>query len=275
MPVSHSTKGPFYSVFASISVASILAVALSGCGKTSASATLAATGDTLTSGTWAKQTVLASESSAMGITSNSKIERILLVTITKQGDTLTTSEQACDATSISSGGTSLVFPDAFKHMLPVRKASFKMTTDAKGTTLVGTQAVEVLGAKLTDPLKDPLPTNANDAALFDQDGDGKPGVTVKISVSALFINISGQVYLTQRTLTQETGHLESADLIRGNVIWSTDQKIIGSDSTILGAVQPSITALPDASVFTMRKISDTDTCATILSRKDKLFDAVK
>jgi len=160
-------------------------------------------------------------------------------------------------------------------MLPVRKASFKITTDAKGTMLEGTQAVEVLGAKLADPVKDPLPTNADDAALFDQDGDGKPGVTVKISVKALFINISGQVYLTQRTLTQETGHLESADLIRGNVIWSTDQKIIGSDSTVLGAVQPSIKPLPDASVFTMHKISDTDTCATILSRKDKLFDAVK
>ncbi|MCX6106299.1 MAG: hypothetical protein NTY08_10770 [Proteobacteria bacterium] len=264
-------KGQLNFALTGVTLAASLAVALSGCGKQSSSNALSTAGDQLTNSVWAKQMILASDSSAMGLKSSSKIERILLVKMSKVSGKLETSEQACDVTSTATGGATLVFPEAFKRSLPIRTASYQISNDAQGVALAGTQAVEVLGAKLADDSKDQIPTSADDPSVIDQDGDGQPGVTVDISAKAAFVTIKGKVYLVQRTITQETGRLESADLIRGNIKWSTDQKIIGSDSKILGAVQPTITELPEQSVFTMRKVSDTDTCASILSHKDQLF----
>jgi len=47
-----------------------------------------------------------------------------------------------------------------------------------------------------DPLK-PLSTNRKDPNLTDPDGDGKPGVTVKINIGKI---IKGEIYITRREI---------------------------------------------------------------------------
>ena len=210
-------KGRTNSALTGITLVASLAASLSSCGKQSASTALSTAVDQLTNSVWAKQMILASDSSAMGIKSSSKIERILLVKMSKVSGKLETSEEACDVISTATGGATLVFPEAFKRSLPIRMASYQISEDAQGVALAGTQAVEVLGAKLADDSTDSIPTSADDDSVVDQDGDGQPGVTVDISAKAAFVTIKGKVYLVQRTITQETGRLESAELIRGNI----------------------------------------------------------
>ncbi len=247
---------------------------LSACGhdaKGSASGTLAVSAEQLTSGVWAKQMILASESSAAGITSTSKIERLLLVKVTKNGDQLDTTEELCDITSTASRSNSLVFPDAFKRSLAPRTVAYKLSAAGNGVQLATPAIVEVLGANLSDAAGDGLPGSRSDERVTDQDGDGQPGMTVNISARALFINISGRVYITQRTITKETGIASSADLVKGSIEWSIEQNILGSDSTILGSVSPSITPIMNQSQFTMRKLGDDATCDTVNSRRDEMF----
>jgi hypothetical protein len=247
------------------------AFALAGCGGETPSSSLAASADELTGGVWAKQMIMASESSAVGIRSTSKIERLILVKMTRSGDQLETTEELCDIRTTASGGAGLSFPDAFKRLLSPRQTSYRLQAGAAGAQLIGGKVVEVLGARLRDAAGDALPASDDDPAVFDQDADGHPGVTVEVSARALFVTVEGKVYLTQRTITQETGTLQSADLIRGKIDWSFEQKVLGSDSRILSSVSPSTTVLPEQSVFTMRKLRDGDTCASMLRQYDRLF----
>jgi hypothetical protein len=259
------------SAWSGLARAATVAVALSGCSGETPSATLAASVDQLTEGVWAKQMILASESSAVGIRSTSKIERLILVKMTKHDDLLETTEELCDIRTTASNGATLAFPDAFRRLLSPRQASYQLHAGAAGAQVVGGRVVELLGARLRDEVRGALPTSDDDPAVVDQDADGHPGVTVEVSARALFVTVEGKVYLTQRTITQETGTLQSADLIRGKIDWSFEQKVLGSDSRILSSVSPSTTVLPEQSEFTMRKLGDGDTCASMLRQYDRLF----
>lgn len=257
--------------FAWSSLVLAAAAGLTGCSGETPSATLAASIDQLTGGVWAKQMILASESSALGIRSTSKIERLILVKMIKHDDSLETTEELCDIRTTASNGATLTFPAAFRRLLSPRQTSYELQAGGASAQVVGGRVVELLGARLRDEVRGDLPTQDDDPAVFDQDGDGHPGVTVEVSARALFVTVEGKVYLTQRTITQETGALQSAELIRGKINWSFEQSVLGSDSRILSSVSPSTTVLPEQSEFTMRKLGDGDTCASMLRQYDGLF----
>ena len=251
---------------------SVVTISL-GCGRPTASTNKSATQSAprITDGIWAKQMVLASQSSAAGIKSDSKIERILLAKVTFKDGYLQTTEQLCDIKSTASKSTSLSFPDAFKKSIPSREVHFKINFDGNKTQLVSDQNYEVIGAKLARPESDPLPTKADDAAIVDQDGDQKPGATVEVSAHALFVNLSGHIYLTQRTELQESGIVKAPDQIEGSIAWKIEQHSLGSDSTVLGSVSPTITPQLELSKFVMRKVSDSSNCEQIIANHDQLF----
>ncbi len=255
-------------------LAASLALTAAGCGSSSqpngagASQLADVSADQVATGTWAKQTILTANSSAAGINDKSKIERLMLVTMARSGDDLVATEQVCDLTSYASGST-LTFPAAFKSSVPTRDVTYKAT----GAGLASTSALEVLGVNLANPATDTLPSSRDDARVVDQDRDGKPGVTVSVSARAIFVTISGNLYLLQRQTTTETGTAVDASTLRGNVAWTIEQKILGADNAILGAVTPVITPLASESTFSMKKIADGSTCATVLARRAELFRA--
>jgi hypothetical protein len=225
----------------------------------------------LSGGTWAKQLILASESSAAGIKSNGTIERLLLVKADKKADRLETREELCDITSASSKSTKLTFPEAFKRSLPVRTTSYRLAYDGSKLQLSTPSITEVIGAKLDSPSSDELPNRASDPRVYDQDGDQQPGSTVEVSASALFVSLSGKVYITQRTILEENGVAASSDRIDGKVKWTIEQQVLGSDSTVLGAVSPKISPDLENSRFSMVRLADDATCETILTSRDQLF----
>lgn len=253
------------------SVASCLCASLFACGQSNSTELLATEASTIIGGSWAKQLILTSDSAAAGIRSTSKIERLILVQATQTGTTLNTTEQICDVNATGSKSSSLKFPEALKRVIPPVRRTYEISQNGDQVALKSAPLTEILGAQLNDPERDSLPKEASDARVIDQDGDGQPGVTVEVSARALLVKVSGRVYFAQRTTSQEIGKAVSSDRIEGTVDWSTEQRILGSDSTILSAVTPSITPLVDRSTFIMRKVSDNTSCADLIATHDQLF----
>lgn len=245
---------------------------LAGCGQApTAGSSDVADAPAALGGTWAKQMVFYSESSALRITTRTKVERLLLVRATSDGDRLVTTEEHCEVNSVSSAAAKVDFPEALKRALPTRYQTFTLSDEAGQLRLSAPTSVEVLGARLADAAGDTLPQSPSDPRVFDLDGDGQPGVTVQVKGRVVLVNIDARVYLTQRTLIQESGTLRDAQTIAGPLHWSMEQYTMGSDNGLLARLTPTITPRLDGSVFTMRKLSDDATCATVKARYASLF----
>ena len=149
------------------------------------------------SGTWAELQVCSQVEilPVLGkVTSTST--SLLCATIEQSGSSLLMREVYC-STTIATGSAlaKIVIPEAFLASLGemTRPASL----DGSGPTIQFDQPwyTQVRGAYLDDPENDALPTNPSDPRVFDQDGDGKPGLTVRVSILGL---LSGEVYVVQR-----------------------------------------------------------------------------
>jgi hypothetical protein len=127
----------------------------------------------------------------------------------------------------------------------------------------------VKGVRLENPESDPLPTSADDPRVFDQDGDGNPGVTVHVEVMGL---IGGDIYVVQRDRTRLSGVVTSDVAIDGLVEWTSEQSVLGaSNAFLLGgtAVRPD----PDLShsYFRARRVEGHVTCADLADVAEALF----
>lgn len=127
---------------------------------------------------------------------------------------------------------------------------------------------EVHGALLDNPLVDSMPTSADDPRVFDQDGDGHPGMTVFVTGI-----IDGALYIVQRNVSEQTGVMVSLDRFEGLLGWEQEQIVLGSDNPIL-ADNPPVSAIdpdPTHSYCVTVRIEDGWQCDDILANREKLF----
>ena len=80
-----------------------------------------------------------------------------------------------------------------------------------------------------DPTQ-PLSNDPNDPNLTDPDGDGHPGVTVRISVGKFF---NGEIYITRREIFSNYVSLNNNGTISGYVIDKSEQFVVGASKKIL------------------------------------------
>ncbi len=80
-----------------------------------------------------------------------------------------------------------------------------------------------------DPSK-PLSRNRKDPNLNDPDGDGKPGVTVNISISNI---IKGEIYITRREIFTHYLMLNNDRTLTGYVKDDSEQFVVGASLKIL------------------------------------------
>ncbi|MCX6099718.1 MAG: hypothetical protein NTX69_06855, partial [Candidatus Bipolaricaulota bacterium] len=101
---------------------------------------------------------------------------VLRVTIEQTGSSLVLRETFC-ATEIDNGSAiaATSIPSAFLTSLGELVAEASIDASAAPERFVQPWTTEVRGARLEDPEHDPLPTQADDPRVVDQDGDGKPG----------------------------------------------------------------------------------------------------
>ena len=129
--------------------------------------------------------------------------------------------------------------------------------------------IELHGVELDNPESDPLPTAANDPRVFDQDGDGKPGITVE---ARAFGFISGDVYMIERLRIRLDGEVVSLDWIEGQIEGTVEQVIIGASNRLfLGLIQSRPDPVSTHSFFILKRIDPAWTCEDILAHREELF----
>ncbi len=155
-----------------------------------------------------------------------------------------------------SSNSSLVetsFPAAFIRALPDISLDASLEVRDGRNYLVSDAQTLVLGARLTHPRSEHLPSDSKDRRVYDQDGDGKPGMTVVVSGL-----VSGEVYVVQRSTTQFHGP-EGPNGFSGGIHFELEQHVIGASKSVLRS-GPAPRADSSRSWFQLMRVPETADC---------------
>lgn len=219
------------------------------------------------SGVWA-QLVVNSQLSDVPFAGRVRQQTISVqrVVIAQNGETVAMEAQTCALEFVS--GTPLVqliFPERFVNSLGIDKKRAQMS----GSEFVQPRTTYLRGVRLQDPERDPLPTDPKDSRVFDQDGDGNPGMTIKASVVGLF---NADIYIVQRDWNVLRGRLTSSTTLDGLVEWGSEQVILGATNSIFLNPNPTFPdPNPNNSFFRSTRVSAETSCEQIRAQRDKLF----
>ena len=164
-------------------------------------------------------------------------------------------------------GTPLVrteVPDEFMASLRPTPHTARLLGSSDGSGFRADEYVEVRGARLADPALEELPVSPDDPRVFDQDGDGFPGMSVRVRILGL---VEGTAYVVQRVRYSLDGVVVDANTIRGTIRWATEQASLGASTPLLRVDAPARPD-PDASrsVFLIVRVGKADDCSLLRAR---------
>ena len=224
----------------------------------------------LLNGTWAHEFVTTSVSDVPFIGSLRATTRTLLrLQIVQDGHNAEIRSRVC---SIDVGGgcgvIRTIVPSAFVASLAEQLVEVSLRQVDGQTSIQGWEQTEVVGARLDNDQQDSLPTLASDPRVFDADGDGEPGVTIRIRGL-----VSGEIYLVQRGWSRLRTTTVSGNQIAGHIDWATEQNIIGATQPALQNAPPTS---PDPSDrrnhFLAVRVDASTTCEDIVDNESHLFE---
>ena len=145
-----------------------------------------------------------------------------------------------------------------KYIDTYEEESFTITTNE--SKFESETRVIVVGAKLDDPINDALPTEKDDPKVFDQEGDGKPGYTVKIS--GLF---NAEVYMAGRTSYEMGGDIVNNNFLKGSIDWEKEEIILDATSQIIMNAEAETRENLEKSWIQFRRIKEEIDCSDIIT----------
>ena len=191
--------------------------------------------------------------------------------VRREADAVLASTRFCDVRQDRIGPAGTVLDSAFVAALP--EWEFVVTIEGSGPWTVRTDDfVAVVGADLENPAADPLPTDPDDARVTDPDGDGEPGVTVRVEGV-----VSGGVYVVQRIERALEGTLTGDGRMTGTVVGSNQQAKLGASNFILRAFTPTFIAdtEPEHNPFSWAPVGPDADCARVVASEVPLFGALE
>ncbi len=171
-----------------------------------------------------------------------------LMNIEQTDRTLVEHRQQCEVTLSPVFGLQVIIPDP---VLPLIKfvevdQGFVSSVLESGTYTSSTE-LSLWGIELENPLTDSVPTEPDDPAVVDSDGDGNPGLTFDIVGSMC------KRYIAQRSIVRYFGRFTKPNQIDGSSVTVTDANVVGSSQAICG-VDPRLTANDPLSTFRMVRV---------------------
>ena len=158
------------------------------------------------------------------------------------------------------------FLRAFRNALSQPVLDAELVYKDKTTLFRQSPLFLVMGASLRRPRGDPLPSHQLDPRVTDADGDGKPGVTVRVHGL-----IDGEIYLVQRTWSALRGRSVHAERFEGNLVHGKEEVVLGATHQIL-SVFPTTRPNPDKSFFVMEKTTDDAGCDEANLRLERVVE---
>ncbi len=223
------------------------------------------------SGIWAHLQVMSSLTNApvLGTINLKTMTTLRLEVIQKDTDLLITFEPCAVESESSSPLFKVIFPEAFVKYMGIDIKPARLEFRENNWQLFQPRYTIVRGVRLQDPEKDPLPTDPNDPRIFDQDKDGKPGMTIHVSVLGF---IEGEIYIIQRDWNSLQSTTFTPPMIDGLIEWGSEQVVIGASTPLL-ASQSENTPDPqrENSYFRTTRVDPNVDCAQILKDREKLF----
>ncbi len=158
--------------------------------------------------------------------------------------------------SIDSGTdlVSTILPAAFRRVMPAPEIDAQISVDDGVLRMTQARRTVVVGAQLTTPASEDLPTKAKDPRVCDQDGDDKPGVTVRVEGI-----VSGSIYVVQRSWTRLDGAFLTDGSFGGKLFFGNEQVVLGSTSPFLGS-PPKAKSVPEKSWYRVARLEKDATC---------------
>ena len=164
----------------------------------------------------------------------------------------------------------MVIPKRYLRAVSVVRQEFTIDKVEKGAEFTTSWLLDVRGAMLEDPEKDPLPTKQDMARVWDQDMDGNPGLTTVMEGL-----LHGDVYNCQRWGDRKHGVIldAQANYIGGLMESKSEQQVLGGNPPELGQnADISIHPMADRTYFRMVRMSGDTTCADVIQRAEKEGD---
>ncbi len=155
----------------------------------------------------------------------------------------------------------MIIPENYILNMPIAKILVNNPPALVKGNKFTTDKVNILfGARLNDPLNDPLPDKEHPENQYDDDRDSKPGVTVLLTGI-----ISGEIYNVQRFWTKLNVNVLDADHLHGLIDFSNELSIIDTVPEIL-YYKPEIEKYfrPERSYFRAQRLKNTSSCKNVL-----------
>jgi hypothetical protein len=193
-------------------------------------------------------------------TSKSASKSISLVEIKRDGAELIQTHKTCDFRVVDdSRFIKMIFPDKFVAALARHSYPLQLDKDGQVWRYRADLGVERIGYKSNgdDAV---VPSKVDDPAVYDWDGDGQPGATLKLSVPLL---PDGELYVVQRGHSILSGKVIHQGRVEGNIeVRNFDQKVIGAKPNFL-ARSPEIVPDMKESRFVLESIAAGSSCDTL------------
>ncbi len=219
-------------------------------------------------GTWA-QVVVHRSLSAIPVVGDvaSQTTTRLLVMLSQESGLVQARAKVCGMHIEGSKLVRTSIPPALVRAMPEQLWHTRVSATEGRLELAPWSRWDVLGARLQEPSRDALPTEASDARVFDQDGDGKPGVTVAVRGM-----IDAYIFVTQKGWSELRPDRVTADSISGSVRWRQTQTILGASSRFLSSgpeTRPD--PKPEANWFSARRVEAGAGCAEVSALPASFF----
>jgi len=177
-------------------------------------------------------------------------------------------DRFCHAEHKANQNMTTVFPDAATQAIQPRSAVVEVYEE-DGVWKIWRPATPTLIGIDGNP-DAPLSTDPKDPLINDDDNDGKPGVTVFVTLFGL---IDGEIYLARREIFANDLTLYSDGSLRGTVIDESEQLVVGASLGILNVPNnPAQWDDPGLNPIILIPVSDDiDTCEELMAMRDTLF----
>ena len=189
-----------------------------------------------------------------------------------EGDELRESELFCHSEQVSDQPISTFISDEATQAILPRSTVPRLTETPDGLRVMRPATPTAVGIRLDDPATESLPTDPDDPRVVDDDGDGRPGITVHVRVSDA---LEGEIYIARREIFAYDMTQTSADSLDGTVQDDSEQLVIGTSDPVF-AVATEWVQHPDPSKspISLRRVGVDWDCNRMITDRNQLFGEI-
>jgi hypothetical protein len=193
-------------------------------------------------------------------TSKSASKSVSLVEIQREQSGLIQTHHVCDFRVLEdSRMVKMIFPEKFVAALAIHRYPLVIENNGRDWHYRADLGLERIGYR-AEGNDGELPSKMDDPSVYDWDGDGAPGATVKISVPLL---PDGELYIVQRGHSILDGRITQSGQVEGSIeVRVFEQRVLGAKPSFLNR-SPQIEPDPKGSRFSLSLLPKGSTCESM------------